>query len=305
MTNNNILVAGANGFIGKYVIQELVKRLTEPVAQERVITLGRSESNGVRVDLLRSVPEIKSDVSMVVNLVGSCFGSDPRGVNVTTLRNLLSALEGKSVKEMVYLSSVEIYGRKEGENWSEADIIDPCTPLGYAKEAAEKTVMEWCESRGVTCTILRLPLVVGTGMKGPLSDMIKRIYRGSYHHIAGNEARMSVVHATDVAKAVIDLAEKGGVYNLTDGVNPTVHDLADAFSRRLKDKKIMTLSVKRANRWALVNDFIPGAWMDRAELKRMTTSLTFSSEKAIEALGYRPNSVTDYLVNHDYDNDPF
>lgn len=305
MTEGKILVAGAGGFIGRYVIHQLAMRLTEPVAQQRVITLGRSEANGVSVDLTRSVPQIHNDVAMVIDLVGSCFGSDPRGVNVTATRNLLAALEGKSVKSFVYLSSVEVYGRTDGENWSEADILDPSTPVGYAKQAAEEIVIKWCADNGVACTILRLPPVVGTGMKGPLGDMVKRIYRGSYHHIAGNDARTSVVHAVDVARACLDLAGKDGVYNLTDGVNPTVHDLAEAFSRRLKDKKIMTLSQRRAARWARINDFIPGAWMTRAELRRMTTSLTFSSDKAIAALGYRPNSVTDYLVNHDYDNDPF
>lgn len=339
MTEEKILVAGAGGFIGKYVMQELDRRLTresaskedaapkeaaskevtqkkdaalkeelapeEDVALKNVVTLGRGEHNDVRADLIREVPEIPGDVITVFHLVGSCFCPDPRGVNVSATRNLLAALDGKQVKNLVYFSSTEVYGRAEGENWSEADIVDPRTPVGYAKQAAEEMVREWCGARGVACTILRLPPVVGTGMKGPLGEMVKRIYRGSYHHIAGNEARISVVHAVDVARACVDLAGKDGVFNLTDGVNPTVHDLAEALSRRLKDKKIMTLSQKRAARWARFNDFIPGAWMNRGELRRMTTSLTFSGDKAIDALGYKPHSVTDYLVNHDYENDPF
>lgn len=307
---SHTLLTGAHGFIGKYILHKL-----QTDGRERVVTLGLDERNDITIDLTKEVTDesaarfnesmaVCGNPQTVIHAAGSCFARDPRAVNVAATRNLLRLLDGATPENFVFLSSVEVYGRKDGENWSEADIADPDSPVGHAKLAAEEMLSEWCRERDVKLTILRLPLVVGTGMEGPLRKMVNRIYRGTYQHVAGNEARLSVVHATDVAKAVIDLGKTGGTFNLTDGVNPTVHDLAEAFAHRLNDKRIMTLSEKRARRWALMNDFIPGSFFTRQELKRMITTLTFSSVKAQEA-GWQPQSVTEYLLTHDYENDPF
>ena len=92
-------------------------------------------------------------------------------------------------------------------------------------------------------SIVRPALIVGTGMKGTLRSMVNGIYRGYYHHIKENNARRSVIHATDVSAAVNKIASIGGVFNLTDGVNPTVYDLAEALAYRMGDKRIYTMSM--------------------------------------------------------------
>lgn len=299
---SKILVTGAGGFIGKYILLALERG---GIKREDIDTLGISPDNRYRLDLTKTEPHFDTRYDTVIHLVGSCFSGDPRALNVYATRNLTDGLSAIPPRHLVYLSSVEIYGRTDGESWSEADIVDPVSPVGITKYEAEQILDKWAATHNVTLTILRLPAVIGTGMKGPMRTLVNRIYRGSFHHIAGNEARMSVVHAVDVAQAAIDLADKGGIYNLTDGVNPTLHDLTEALAHRLNDKKIMTLSVKRARRWATVNDFIPGAWFTRKAMTQMMTTLTFSADKAIAALGRKPLSVTDYLMHHNYDNDPF
>lgn len=303
ISTDPILIAGAGGFIGKYLTLLLAP---DGMLSDRDITLlGRDPRRHISVDLRTQVPVIDKSYSTVYHLAGSCNSSDAHTDNYITTQNLLKGLDANPPKQLVYLSSTEVYGRSEGENWSEADIVNPTTPVGRAKLATEQMLADWCRDHSTSLTIVRLPAVVGTGMKGQLEDMVKRIWRGTYHHVEGCEARMSVVHATDVARAAVDLASHPGIYNLTDGVNPTRHDFAEALSSRLRNKKIMTLRQNRARRWARINDFIPGTTFTSSHLRTITTSLTFSADKAIATLGWKPQSVVEYLTTHDYDNDPF
>jgi len=294
--SNRLLVAGAGGFLGKYVMRELSDRhLTD------VDTLGLKSSDSVVCDLIHDVPELPYRYETVINLVGTCRKANAGNVNIATVEHLLAALDAALPREMVYVSSVEVYGRTEGEGYTEETIPAPESVVGRAKLRTEEVLAQWCTERGVKLTILRCPPIVGTGMEGPLRSLVNSIYRGTYHHIDDETSRVSVVHAVDVARAIVDLAPIGGLYNFTDGVDPTRHDLAEAFAFRLQNKRIYTLRARRARMTARIADFIPFAGYGTAKLAERYRSLTYSSDKAAALLRWRPNSVTDYLRTHNYD----
>lgn len=136
------------------------------------------------------------------------------------------------------------------------------------------------------------PNIVGTGMTGLPMAMATAITRGTYFHISGNEARVSTVHATDVARAVALLPGKPGVYTLTDGFNPTFRDLAEALAFRLGDKRIFTLR-RRWARWL----------MDRRLIESVTTGAIVRGTDFAEAFGFQPVAVTEYLRTHVYDDE--
>ena len=96
---------------------------------------------------------------------------------------------------------------------------------------------------GTPAYILRCAPIVGTGMTGSVRRLAESIYRGVFFHFPGNEARKSIVHATDVARAARFIADNTlapRIYNLTDGADPTLHDdqntVYDAFSSFISQK---------------------------------------------------------------------
>lgn len=138
--------------------------------------------------------------------------------------------------------------------------------------------------------MLQSPSIVGTGMIGLPRRIAAGIHKGSFVHIAGNEARVSVVHATDVARAAAMAAGTAGAFNLTDLADPTVHDLAEALSWRLGQKRIFTI----APRWARL-------WLGKQFYSQLTTPRTTPETFSHFFPDFTPVSVTEYLKTHVYD----
>lgn len=156
--------------------------------------------------------------------------------------------------------------------------------------SADTSFDDFCRDRRLPVTVLQSPCIVGTGMRGLPRRIAAGIYKGSYVHIACNEARVSVVHATDVARAAAMAAGTSGTFNLTDLTDPTVHDLAEALSWRLGQKRIFTI----APRWARL-------WLGSHFYTQLTTSRTIPETFSHLFTDFTPVSVTEYLKNHIYD----
>ncbi len=145
--------------------------------------------------------------------------------------------------------------------------------------------------------ILRCPNVIGTAMTGFPRELAESIFRGTFFHFKGNEARVSAVHAADVAAAIAALAEMPtaeGIYNISDGENPTLHDLAEAIAFRMNNKRISTLSTK-GQLW--FGRLIYG----KKRYSTYTTSRTFDCSRLCRTIDYRPTPTTEYLRTHVYD----
>lgn len=191
-----------------------------------------------------------------------------------------------------FISDTEIYDCSPDE-WADEDApVRTDSPLAEA----EKAFMAKAHGAGCRAFILRCAPTVCTGMQGRARRLLNDIYRGVFFHLPGNEARLSVVHGSDVAAAAAFLTAsdaEGGIFNLTDADHPTIDDLAEALAYRLDNKRISTVSTK------------PQQWFARLvyggrRLDAYTVSALVSSAK-IESMGFMPQAVCRYLRNHVYD----
>lgn len=201
----------------------------------------------------------------------------------------------------VYLSSVDVYGAEQGELIGEDTPCRPLTPAGRAALEGERDMAAWCSAHDVPLAILRPAMIVGTGMQGTLRAMVNGIWRGTYRHVRGNDARVSVVHATSVADAVRAVMGRRGVWNVTDNVHPTRHDLAEALAWRLDHKRVYTVTPRQARWLARVGDYLPVTGLTTASLAEQLATLTFDSTSLTADTGFEPVAVTEYLRNHVYD----
>ena len=143
-----------------------------------------------------------------------------------------------------------------------------------------------------TAVALHCPNIVGTGMSGKPMKMARAIASGNYYHIQGKEARLSTVHATDVAKAVALALHSPGVYTVTDLCDPTYDSLADALAHRIKDRRIYTLK----GLWAKL--------LMSPSLRRMvSTDYTHDGSDFASRFDFKPVSVVEYLMTHVYDDE--
>ncbi len=157
-------------------------------------------------------------------------------------------------------------------------------------------------------TRFRLPNVVGTGMEGELMAMARLIKRGTYYHVAESDARMTVVHAVDVARAarLAIVGDYKGEYLLTDGLNPLRREVADGISNRLGQKHIPVFSLKLYRKLAWWGDRLGMLPFTTERLRKLTTDDVVQGVSfATVEPAWQPVDTVNYLNTHDYGNDDF
>lgn len=296
----NILLTGANGFLGKLIAIGLY---------EKYILYNLSRTSGdYKISLEKEIPFFRQKFDLVVHAAGKAH-SVPKtaeekkqfhDVNVSGTLNLLQGLERTGIpKQFVFISSVSVYGQEIGKNIDEEFSLVAKDPYGISKIEAEILVQEWCNKNQVICTILRLPLLVGENPPGNLGAMIKAIEKGYYFNINGGKARKSMVLAEDVAAFIPKVAVVGGIYNLTDGVHPNFNELSTAISKQKKKKIPLNLPLLITKLMGYAGDILGDkAPINSSKIKKITSDLTFDDSKARELLGWNPQSVLEYLENN-------
>jgi len=221
-------------------------------------------------------------------------------VNVQGTVNLLKGLKNTGIpKYFVFISSVSVYGLESGIEITEEAPLAATDAYGKSKIAAELIVKNWCASNDVVCTILRLPLIAGPNPPGNLGFMLKGLKNGFYFNIAGGHSRKSIVLASDVAKFIIPAAKKGGTYNLTDGEHPSFKELSHYIAGKLAKSYVPNIPYLIAKSMAMLGDLIGRkAPIDSNKLKKITSSLTFSDQKARSSFCWNPTPVLkDFKLN--------
>lgn len=145
---------------------------------------------------------------------------------------------------------------------------------------------------GADTVVLRCPNIVGTGMTGLPMMIARRIANGSFYHLGQNDARLSTIHASDVAVALAMAIDSPGIYTATDCNDPTFHDFAEALAHRLNGKRILTLN----SRW--IN------WIISPALKKtITRTQIYDGTEFCRKFNFSPHPVVDYLRTHIYDDE--
>ncbi len=187
---------------------------------------------------------------------------------------------------------------------SSTDIYEPCPDSILDENAPLRNASVWAErerafiSENPDGIILRSAPIVGTGMEGAMRKLAEEIYRGRFFHFPGNETRKSVVHAVDIARAVslflkLVITPQQRIFNITDGVDPTLHDLAEALAYRINNKRISYVSTRPQQLFA--------RWFYSKRYIYYTTNERFSCEALKNTIGIAPTDVCNYLRTHSYD----
>lgn len=289
-----LLFTGASGFLGSNV-----RPLLE--GMYGVKTVGLSPKDDYTIDIAKEIPVLRERYDIVLHVAGKAH-SVPKteaerqvffDVNLQGTKNLGTALERRRVpRAFIFISTVAVYGCAYGENITEDHPLDGDTPYAMSKRLAEEYLQKWCYEHNVILGIIRPSLIAGPNPPGNLGAMIHGIRSGKYLSIAGGQARKSVLMVQDIAKLVSLLAEKGGIYNVCDSHHPTFRELETTICRQLDKKLPFSIPYWAAKCMALVGDCLgKKAPINSLKLKKITESLTFSNEKAMRELGWKPTRV--------------
>lgn len=289
-----LLFSGASGFLGKNVFPDL-KNIYN------VETIGLSATDNYKVDISKNYPLFSSAFDIVLHAAGKAHVL-PRNetekhafydVNYQGTVNLCRGLEKSGIpKAFVFISTVAVYGCDFGENITEEHPLNGTTPYAESKIMAENYLRDWCAKHGVRLSILRPSLIAGPNAPGNLGAMVDAIKRGSYLNIGGGNTRKSVLMVADIARLLPLLVEKGGTYNVCDNRHPSVGELSALIAKQLGRRKPLSVPAGIIKLAAKAGDFLgDGFPLNSLRYSKLTSSLTFSNEKARKELGWEPLDV--------------
>jgi nucleoside-diphosphate-sugar epimerase len=293
----NVIITGGSGFLGRQVSACLNK--------EHML-LGFSGKGGtVQCDLRHQVPRIPAEVQHVIHLAGRAHAVDLKKsgieefyqVNVQGTLNLLKGLENSrgTIQQVVYASTVAVYGLAQGENISEKEPKLGTTPYAKSKLEAEGILHKWAEKHGVKLLILRLPLIAGPNPPGNLGAMINALKRNRYLSIGEGAARRSMVMGTDVGRLCSRLkGSEDGIYNLTDGCHPSIRELEQLICNQLGRSLPRRIPRCVAKAIGSCGDFF-GRYspVNSNKIDKLLSTLTFTDSVAKRQLDWNPRSVID------------
>lgn len=289
-----LLFTGASGFLGNNIIHLLN-------GTYNIISVGLSPQDTYLVDIATDIPTFTDAFDVVFHAAGKAH-SVPKteaekrlffDVNLQGTKNLCTALERSGIpKAFIFISTVAVYGCDSGENITEEHPLNGTTPYALSKIKAEKYLQGWCAMHNVKLSILRPSLIAGPNPPGNLGAMIRGIRNGKYLSIAGGKARKSVLMVQDIANLLPMLIEKGGIYNVCDSYQPSFRELEMVIYKQLNKKLPLSIPYWFAKSMAIFGDcFGEKAPINSLKLRKITNSLTFSNEKAVRELGWKPMNV--------------
>ncbi|MBK8563704.1 MAG: NAD-dependent epimerase/dehydratase family protein [Saprospiraceae bacterium] len=294
----SVLITGANGFVGE-TLKEILSQ------QFEILTLGLNERNLIVCNLSNEIPKLSKTPDYVIHAAGKAHSIpkndkealDFHQINYQGTLNLLEGLTNtnNTISQFIFLSTVAVYGMERGENIAEDWPLKGDTPYAKSKIMAEKAVVDWCNNHNVRYIILRLPLVVGEKAPGNLGAIKRAILKGHYFRIEGNHAKKSVVLAEDIAALIPNLDGKQGIFNLTDGINPSFFQIETAISKEVNKPINWTLPMFWAKTLAIFGDLLTSIKipfpLTSDKLMKLTSTLTFDDRAARETLGWQPKSA--------------
>ena len=205
MSNKNIAVIGGSGFIGTQLVERLL------AAGHTINIIDKADS--------KTYPQLRiaGDVRSVDDLVRTCEGCDViynlaaehkddvrplslyDDVNVQGARNVCLAAEKLGIDEIIFTSTVAIYGFSEQELDEEAD-NNYINDYGRTKYEAEQVYLEWAaKGNSRLLRIIRPTAVFGKTNRGNVYNLIKQLGKKHFVMVGDGTNRKSIAYVGNIS----------------------------------------------------------------------------------------------------------
>lgn len=306
----NILVTGANGFVGRYLCALLRSRGHKVRAVVRSATCEAPD-----VDELFFVSDLTDSVSLSELLVGcDCVvhlaarahllndkSTDPlsefRLANVSTTVALATCAANVGVKRFVYVSSIGVNGQfTKGIPFSESQLEHPHDDYALSKLEAENALRDISNKTGIEYVIVRPPLVYGPDAPGNFALLLKLVsYRIPlpFGRVHAKRSLISVWNLVDFLCVCVEHQRAANeLFLVADNEDLTLAEilkfLAVGMNHRLIFLPVGPVFLKT----------VASLFGRRLAIEKLTSDLVIDHSKILDKLGWRaPISASEALTN--------
>jgi nucleoside-diphosphate-sugar epimerase len=249
----NILTIGGSGFVGSFLIKS--------IENYKVQNLDKNPSpfyqNITTIGDIRNLDEIKiSKNTDCIVLLAAEHRDDVSptslyyDVNVQGTKNVLQAMDNAGVKNIIFTSSVAIYGLNKA-NPVENHPKDPFNHYGKSKWQAEQVIKKWYENdpNNKSVTILRPTVIFGERNRGNVYNLLKQISSGRFMMIGNGQNKKSMAYVGNIVafiKSRIEISKNGyNVFNYVDNPDFSMNEL----TRHIENKMDIVLYKQNIPYW--------------------------------------------------------
>lgn len=180
-----ILVTGASGFVGRYLINHLSKT-------DEVIACVRKKSSLLPSSVQQIVDNnffdiaIPKDTDVIVHLAGIAHNKNNsvdefKKINVDGTLELARKALQTNVKRFIFISSIGVNGNSTyGKAFTEQDTPNPTNDYTKSKYEAEKALAKLFENTHIDLVIIRPPLIYAHDAPGNFSKLLMLIKLGQF-----------------------------------------------------------------------------------------------------------------------------
>jgi UDP-glucose 4-epimerase len=297
----NILITGANGFVGRTLCTELLRCGHSVRGALRQSNSGPALTEGVEtvvVGTINATTDWKTalvDCGVVVHLAARVHvmndkANDPlaefREVNTEGALNLARQAAQAGLKRFIFISTIKVNGEGRDTPYRETDAPAPEDAYAISKWEAEQGLRQIALETGLEVVILRPPLVYGPGVKANFQRLIHIVEKGWPLPLGAIRNRRSLLYLGNFVDAIRLCVEHpaaaGQTFLLDDGQAVSTPELIRAVARALgRTARLLAVPV-----WMLE---AAGTLLGkRAAMARLTGSLFVDGSAIRSRLGWAP-----------------
>lgn len=275
LQNSTILVTGATGLVGSQIIKAILYYEIQNNITIRVIGIARNREKAKKAfgDLLeyknfemmyediQTLLEIDENIDYIIHGANTTISKEYVLKPVETIKtiingtdNILRIAKNKRIKKMVYLSSMEIYGKTD--NYSERikecdlgyiDILNVRSSYSEGKRMAECLCSSYASEYNVPVVIARLAQVFGADVNIEDNRIFNQLAKSVINeenfvmHSKG-ESFGNYCYARDAVMAILILLFRGEIAEAYNVVNEDtsikIYDMAKMVSEKISDSKM-------------------------------------------------------------------
>lgn len=309
--DSHILLTGATGFLGSYVLRFLISS-----GYRRIICIKRDSSDlsliqdvqedveWINCDITDSISleEVVSQVQVIIHVAAYVSLSNKNRnkvmqVNTQATASLVDLSLYHNIKKFVFVSSVSAFGMSEQNGlidekteWKDSPVNNV---YSISKQLAEREIQRGI-AEGLHGVIINPSMIIGAGIWDSSTVAIfKMVYKGLPFYPSGS---VGVVDVRDVAKMILILLERDDVCGenfIASSENWThkkmITQLSGLFDKKSPTKEMSPTIVRLGSWFASVSSLFIGenSVLNAESIKVSQYSFLFDNSKSIDKLGFQ------------------
>jgi nucleoside-diphosphate-sugar epimerase len=265
----NILVIGGGGYVGTYLVDQLIKNNYLVTVFDLFIYGNFLEKNHnlniIKGDIrdLQLLKKIVKNFDCVIHL--ACISNDPsfdlnpqlgKSINFDPFEDLIKISKDQGIKRFIYASSSSVYGVKLEKDVDENSSLEPLTDYSKYKALCEDILFKY-NNKDFTCCVVRPATVCGHSKRQRLDLVVNILTNLAYNtrevSIYGGEQLRPNINIKDMSNAYLFLINQpkqlisGEVFNI-GFENYSVNTLCNLVIRNIKHKVLIKRLKSEDNR---------------------------------------------------------